>query len=177
MAKEELQYTKPLLIYFFDHSAQHVVSQFPNQGSHPCPLHKKHRVLTSGSPGKSLQYTIVVVQSPSCVRFLRPHGLQPARLLCPWDSPGKNTGVGCCFLLQEIFLTQALNPGLLHCRQILYQLSYKESPLQNTSHFKYSGGLAPWIFWICFYVEMGKKELSPISLERRLYLYLSICSG
>ena len=32
--------------------------------------------------------------------FLRPHGLQPSRLLCPWDSPGKNTGVGCHFLLQ-----------------------------------------------------------------------------
>ena len=31
---------------------------------------------------------------------VRPHGLQPARLLCPWDSPGKNTGVGCHFLLQ-----------------------------------------------------------------------------
>ena len=35
----------------------------------------------------------------SCVRLLRPHGLQPARLLCMWDSPGKNTGVGCHFLL------------------------------------------------------------------------------
>ena len=33
----------------------------------------------------------------------------PARLLCPWDSPGKNTGVGCHFFLQEIFLTQELN--------------------------------------------------------------------
>ena len=31
---------------------------------------------------------------------VRPHGLQPTRLLCPWDSPGKNTGVGCHFLLQ-----------------------------------------------------------------------------
>ena len=40
---------------------------------------------------------------------------------------GKNTGVGCHFLLQGIFLTQALNLGLLHCRQILYQLSYKGS--------------------------------------------------
>ena len=39
------------------------------------------------------------------------------------DSPGKNTGVGCHFLLQWIFLTQGLNPGLLHCRQILYQLN------------------------------------------------------
>ena len=44
----------------------------------------------------------------------RPCGLQPARLLCPWDSPGKNTGVGCCFLLQGIFPTQGLNPRLLH---------------------------------------------------------------
>ena len=46
----------------------------------------------------------------------------------PWDSPGKNTGVGCHFLLQWIFPTQESNPGLLHCRQILYQLSYEENP-------------------------------------------------
>ena len=43
--------------------------------------------------------------------------------LCPWDSPGKNIGVGCHFLLQGIFPTQESNLGLLHCRQILYQLS------------------------------------------------------
>ena len=43
------------------------------------------------------------------------------------DFPGKNTGVGCHFLLQGIFLTQESNPGLLHCRQIFYQLSYKGS--------------------------------------------------
>ena len=41
-----------------------------------------------------------------------------ARLLCPWNSPGQNTGVGGHFLLQGIFPTQASNPGLLHCRQI-----------------------------------------------------------
>ena len=45
------------------------------------------------------------------------------------DSPGKNTRVGCHFLLQGIFLMQESNPGLLHCRQILYQLSYKGSSL------------------------------------------------
>ena len=45
---------------------------------------------------------------------LQPHGLQPTRLLCPWDSPGKNTGVGCHFLLQGIFPTQGSNPYLLH---------------------------------------------------------------
>ena len=47
---------------------------------------------------------------------LRPHGLQPTRLLCPWDSPGKNTGVGCQLFLQGIFPTQGLNPRLLQCQ-------------------------------------------------------------
>ena len=50
---------------------------------------------------------------------LRPHGLQPTRLLRPWDFPGKSTGVGCHFLLQGIFPTQGSNPGLPHCRQML----------------------------------------------------------
>ena len=50
-----------------------------------------------------------------------------ARLLCPWDSPGKNSGMGFHFLLQVIFVYQVSNLGLLHCRQILYQLSYKGS--------------------------------------------------
>ena len=44
---------------------------------------------------------------------LWPHGLYPARVLCPWDSPGKNTGVSCHSLLQEIFPTQGSNPRLL----------------------------------------------------------------
>ena len=59
---------------------------------------------------------------------LRPHGLQPSRLLCPWDSPGKKTGVGCHSLLHGIFLTQGSNRGLPHCRQILYCLSHQGSP-------------------------------------------------
>ena len=50
--------------------------------------------------------------------------------LCPWDSPGKNTGVGA-FSSMGIFPTQGSNPGLLHCRQILYCLSHQESPLEN----------------------------------------------
>ena len=45
---------------------------------------------------------------------LRPHGLYPTRLICPWNFPGKNTGVGCHFLFQGIFLTQGLNLHLLH---------------------------------------------------------------
>ena len=50
------------------------------------------------------------------------------RFLCPWDFPGKNTGVGCHFLLQGIFPTYGLNPGLLHCRQIIYRWSTWEAP-------------------------------------------------
>ena len=44
------------------------------------------------------------------------------------NSPGHNTGVGSLSLFQGIFSTQGLNPGLPHCRQILYQLSHKGSP-------------------------------------------------
>ena len=73
------------------------------------------------------------------------HELYPARLLCSWDSLGKNTGMGCHFLLQEIFLTQGSNPGLLHCRQIPYQLSYKGS-LKWRRSICFSGILlySPW---------------------------------
>ena len=62
---------------------------------------------------------------------LQPHGLQPTRLLCPWDSPGKDAGVGCHALLQGIFPIQGLNPGLLHCRQVLYCLSQQGIPKQD----------------------------------------------
>ena len=58
---------------------------------------------------------------------LWPRGLQPSRLLCPWDSPGKSTGVGSHSLLQGIFLTQGSDLGLLHCRQIFNHLSHQGS--------------------------------------------------
>ena len=46
----------------------------------------------------------------------------------PWNSPGQNTGVGSLSLLRGIFPTQGLNPGFLHCRWNLYQLSHKGNP-------------------------------------------------
>ena len=52
------------------------------------------------------------------------------------DSPGKNTGVGCHFLLQGIFLTQESNLGLLHCRQTLYHLSHQGSPKRQNRKVK-----------------------------------------
>ena len=53
----------------------------------------------------------------------------PRRFLCLWNSPGKNSGVDCHSLLQGIFPTQGSNPGVLHCRQILYCLNHQGSPL------------------------------------------------
>ena len=53
---------------------------------------------------------------------LQPRGLEPTRLLCPWNLPGKSTGVGCHFLFQGIFSTQGSNPGLPRCKQKLYHL-------------------------------------------------------
>ena len=73
---------------------------------------------------------------------LQPHGLKPTRLLYPWNSPGKNNGVGShslfqgIFPIQGIFPTQGSNPGLPHGRQILYRLSYQGSPPIQNKKFK-----------------------------------------
>ena len=73
---------------------------------------------------------------------LRPRGLKPMRLPCPWKFPGQDTGMGSRTLCQEIFPTQGSNPGLLHCRQILYHLSYREDTftvhIQGHLLFSYS---------------------------------------
>ena len=68
----------------------------------------------------------VCVCTQSCPTLCNPLDCSPARFLCPWNFPGKNTGVGCHFLLQRILLIQRSNPCLLcllHYRQILYHWS------------------------------------------------------
>ena len=64
-------------------------------------------------------------ESESCL--VASDSLQSHGLYSPWDSLGHNTGVGSLSLLQQIFPTQELNWGLLHCRRILHQLSYEGS--------------------------------------------------
>jgi len=59
------------------------------------------------------------------------HSLPSHGLYSPWNSPGQNTGVGSLFLLQVIFSNQGSNPGLPHCRRILYQLSHREAQRVN----------------------------------------------
>ena len=87
---------------------------------------KKAQAPRGGSPHSPPSAGAVSV-ALSCPT-LQPHGLWLTRLLCPRDSPGKNTGGGGHSLLQGIFLTRGSNPGLLHYRQTLYHLSHQGSP-------------------------------------------------
>ena len=83
--------------------------------------------------------------------------MEPARLLCPWDSSGKNTGEGCHFLFQGIVLTQGLNPSLLHCRQILYHLSHViETKFRVTNKMKQQRKIPGSHTWKHF---MGAKRI------------------
>ena len=84
---------------------------------------RPRNILTSS---QKVEVKVLVTQSYSTL--CDPRTVQSTRLLCPWDSPGKNTGVGYNVFLQGIFLTQGLNPSLLHCRQVLYCLRHLGSP-------------------------------------------------
>ena len=71
-----------------------------------------NRVRTNPEKSTRISYCINYCVSHSVLSdSLRSHALQPARLLCPWNSPGKNTGVSSHSLLQGIFLTRESNPG------------------------------------------------------------------
>ena len=86
---------------------------------------------------------------------VRPHRWLPH----PWDSPGKNTGVGCPAFLQGIFLTQRSNPSplsLLHCRQILYCWATGESPTQ-TCTFPHYISFKILLLWVK--VKMKSKKV------------------
>ena len=105
----------------------------------------------------------------SCVNLLWCSELWSASLPCPWDSPGKNTGVGCHAFLQGIFLTQGSNPcllSLLHCWQVLYQSCHLGSPwqllrsLQNKVTIVCSDSLCMWTLRALFHpmgiIQLGK---------------------
>ena len=105
-----------LILFFYLLSVPHGMRDLSS------PTRDRTHAPCSGDTGSVESYPLVLLVAQSCPT-LQPHELQPIRLFCPWDFPGKDTGVGCHFLLQGIFLSQGLNPGLLHCRQTLYQLS------------------------------------------------------
>ena len=94
----------------------------------------------------------------------RPHGQYPTRLLCPWNFLGKNMGVGCHFLLQGIFLTQGLNPSLLHWQAESLPLSHQGSLMQIMPVYKkkvwhsflHMPGWSKGILWIVYQESTGK---------------------
>ena len=83
------------------------------------------------------------------------HGLWPTRLLRPWDSPGKNIGVGSHSLLQGIFPTQGLNLGLVHCRCGLCRLSHQGSIQPNCSTQNINSSV--WVFFFFFKLRLNIK--------------------
>ena len=89
-----------------------------------CPLAMSffQKLCSTSFPPVSLK------KSESQICSVTSDSLWPHGLYNPWNSPGQSTGVGSLSLLQGIFPTQGSNPGLPHCRQILYQLSHKGSP-------------------------------------------------
>ena len=101
------------------------VSKFSSLGSKSLQGEKKKRPITlqqvshlplcpSSQQSHSIQWTSKVCPSDACLsESLQLYGPKPTRLLCSEDSPSKNTGTGCHFLLQGIFLTQESNPHLL----------------------------------------------------------------
>ena len=105
----------------------------------------------------------------------------PTRLLCPWDFPIKNTGVACHFLLQGIFQTQESNPGLLHCWQILYLLSYEGSPIQrwHTPFSIWNQSIVPWLHltvasWPAYRLLWRQIRWSSIPISLRIFQFVVI---
>ena len=78
--------------------------------------------------GNTLSSLLVKSESESVSRSVVSNSLWLHGLYSPWNSPDQNTGVDSHSLFLGLFSTQGLNPGLPHCRWILYQLSHKGSP-------------------------------------------------
>ena len=103
--------------------------------------------------------------SESC--SLISNSLQPHELKCPWNSPGQNTGVGSHSVLQGIFPTLESNPGLPHCKWILYQLSHQGSPrILKWGAYPFSKGSSQPRNWCLLHC---KWILYQLSYQERLY--------
>ena len=123
-------------LFFFPHLISYCVkaSKFSQSHLYFLPsLPQNRKILkfsnTDNLPLGTFTMSTAAVLSRSVLSdSLQPRGLQPVRLLCPWDAPGQNTRAGCHALLQGIFPTRGWNPGLPHCRRILYCLSHEGTP-------------------------------------------------
>ena len=119
----------PLLTF----PSAHTVSEILVEGKDRRLREKLGLSLLQKFPGYS--DTLLITDENHCFNLSPPIPSPSTPLYSPWNSPGQNTGVGNLSLHQGIFPTQGSNPGLLHCRQILYQLSHKGSPLSCPNYF------------------------------------------
>ena len=105
---------------------------------------------------------------------LQPHGLYLPRLLCPWNFPGKNAGVGCHFLLQGIFPTQGLNPCLLLSRWILYHWATREAQIMlKLCLFENEINLCSTLYFLSNYCTFS----SPLCNTKAFYiLFIFFCT-
>ena len=113
---------------------------------------------------------IEVSISQSRLTLCNPVNCKPTILLCPWDFPGKKTGVGCHSFLQGIFPTQGLNLGLLHCSQLLYRLRHLGiNPWSLLKWIKIHRMLM-WLELFCEHVvERGNCQQKHIFFTRNLF--------
>ena len=119
---------------------------------------------------ESLFFIIIMFSRSVMSHSLWPRALWPAKLLCQWDFSGKNTGVGCPFLLQGMFLTQRFKPCLLHCRYILY---YQETSWITIINFKrsYENTVSFVLLHVCrMLLHLSFKCLMSISLTLPCHL-------
>ena len=105
---------------------------------------------------KARNKTTMCLIAQLCLALCDPMDCSPPGSCVHEDSPGKNTGVGCHTLLQGILLTQGSNPGLLHCRQILYCLGHQGSPylIVWISHIS-----SPILFLFCVFSPLAATSL------------------
>ena len=146
-----------------------------------------HSSILAPSPGDSS----ILCKSDSVSFSVVSNSLQsmdcsPVRLLCPWDPPGKNTGVGHHSLLQGIFPTQGSNLGFPCCRQILYHLSHQGKPLNYVYIYvwKYGYIVCIYIVWIysvdivcvCMYLQCVYIYIYTWCVHMCVYIFMCVCT-
>ena len=107
---------------------------------------------------------------------LQTHGLEPARLLCPWDSPGNNTGVGCHFLPQRFFPTQESNPGIELRSLALQADSLLSEPLGKPMQQSYSMCVCVYTcICVCTYVHMCVHVYTHVCVWIYTHIHTHVC--
>ena len=119
---------------------------------------------------------VLCLVARSCLTLCDPMDSSPPGFSVHGDSPGKNTGMGCHDFLQGIFPIQGSNPGLPHCRQILYHLSHQSSPYTYVQFSSVQSLSRVWLFVIPWTVA-HQASLSMGTLQARTLEWVAMPSS